>query len=51
MKKVRIQERKAQAQQRQELRGKRTPQEQITVLDNKLGKEIGAVKERKRLTR
>ena len=42
-------ERKEEAVQRQELRDKRTPQEQLEVLDNKLGVGVGAIKERYRL--
>jgi len=37
------------AAERQEARANRTPQEQIALLDRKLGKGKGAVKERKRL--
>ena len=37
------------ALKRQELRDKRTPQEQLEVLDNKLGVGVGAIKERYRL--
>jgi hypothetical protein len=41
--------RQDEAKERQALRDKRTPQDQIAVLDAKLGVGVGAVKERARL--
>lgn len=45
----RKQQRKEQAAERMEVRAKRTPQQQIAILDRKLGKGIGAVRERAKL--
>ena len=42
-------ERVERAQARQEARGGRTPQQQLGILDEKLGSGVGAVRERKRL--
>lgn len=42
-------DRKVQAGVRTELRAKRSPKEQLELLDRRLGKGVGAVKERKRL--
>lgn len=41
--------RQDEAKERQELRDKRRPEDQIRVLDAKLGEGVGAVKERARL--
>jgi hypothetical protein len=41
--------RQAEAKERQALRDKRTPQDQLRVLDAKLGVGVGAKKERERL--
>lgn len=47
---VRIEKRQAEADQRAEKRGKRTAKQQLNLIDKRLGKGIGAVKERARLT-
>ncbi len=44
--KRRVRQRQEQANDRQELRWNRTPEEQLEVLNQKLGKDVGAVKER-----
>lgn len=41
--------RQEEAKERQKKRDKRSPKEQLNRLDNLLGKEVGAVKERSRL--
>lgn len=46
---VRKQRRIDGALERQALRAKRSPQEQLRLLDQKLGEGVGAVKERARL--
>jgi len=43
--------RREDAEERRKERQKRTPQEQLTLLDSKLGEGQGAVKERQRLTK
>ncbi len=43
--------RSAEARKRQEERNKRTPEEQLKLLDEKLGIDTGAIKERTRLMR
>lgn len=48
-KKRRREERQNQAAERQNQRAKRSPQQQLIVLDNRLGKNIGAQKERQKL--
>jgi hypothetical protein len=50
MKKYSKEYRKEKASQREEERKNRTPEEQLRLLDERLGKGIGASKERKRLT-
>ncbi len=45
----RAEERKQTAKELTEERAKRSPQEQLALLDYKLGKGVGAVKERARL--
>lgn len=47
--KRRVEQRQEQASARQELRWKRTSKEQLNRLDDLLGKDLGAVKERTRL--
>lgn len=47
--KRRVEQRQEEASARQELRWKRSPKEQLNRLDDLLGKNIGAVKERVRL--
>lgn len=42
-------DRKVQADVRKEIRAKRSPQEQLELLDRRLGKGVGAVKERLKL--
>jgi len=41
--------RREEAEQRKEERDNRTSQQQLTALDNRLGVDIGAIKERTRL--
>ena len=47
--KSQVNARRASARQRQEEASKRTPQQQLERLDQLLGKDVGAVKERARL--
>jgi hypothetical protein len=49
--KTRIAERKSEAIARKELSDKRTPKERLARLNKKLGKSLGAKKERKRLAK
>ena len=44
-------DRQKSADERKELREKRTTQQQLKILDDRLGKGMGASKERERLTR
>lgn len=43
------QQKRDEAEARQTIRASRTPQQQLAILDRKLGKGVGAVKERARL--
>jgi hypothetical protein len=43
--------RREEAEKRQEVRGNRSPQQQLDVLNARLGEDIGAIKERVRLLR
>lgn len=46
---IRKQLRKTSADERAQERSKRSPQEQLAKLDQQLGKDVGAIKERRRL--
>jgi hypothetical protein len=44
-----LEQRRARAEERKDARANRTPQEQLALLDQKLGKDKGASRERARL--
>jgi len=46
---LRYEQRQEEARDRQKIRDRRTPKEQIDVLDQRLGKDVGAARERLRL--
>lgn len=46
---ARKEEKRMEAEIRQKIASERTPQQQLAVLDRKLGKGVGAVKERAKL--
>lgn len=46
---IRKDDRRRRAVERQEVRAKRTPQEQLKLLDDRFGEGKGAIKERARL--
>ena len=49
MNRIRRKERQSSAKERKQRREKRSPQEQLALLDRRLGKGVGARKERARL--
>jgi len=48
---ARVDVKRAEAKERTEARSKRTPQQQLDLLDQRLGKGVGAQKERAKLTK